>query len=83
MKFWKKNKMNNEQEQKDLEELHKKSNELRMGAFESMKHCLRMSTEDIKHSGYKTKEDALIGRFKYYQSQIDTLNKEYFKKYPD
>jgi len=42
-----------------------------------------MKPEDIKHTGYKTKEDAFIGIFKRSQREIDKLTDEFFKAYPD
>lgn len=72
-----------DQENKDLEELHKEINKLMVSAFSGMRHSDRMNQEELKNSGYKTTNDTVVGMYKYYQKQIDDLTKAHIKKYPD
>lgn len=73
----------NEQEQLDLSEPNKKCDSIRKNAFFGMRDCLRMSAEELKHSGSKTNEAATISMYKNCEAEIQKLTKEHLKKYPD
>jgi len=72
-----------ENETIDAKKLNEKCDAIRKSAFSQMLNITRMKPEDIKHTGYKTKEDAFIGIFKRSQREIDKLTDEFFKAYPD
>lgn len=71
------------QEQLDLLEFKKKRAEIQDNAFNAINDILRCNEEQLKHRGYKEHGQAVIGTFKYYEQQIQTLLKAFLKKYPD
>jgi hypothetical protein len=71
------------QELKDLTILQEELNRLRSSAFHAVKDALRMSPEELRHSGHKTNEAAAIGFYKYYAKEIEKLTVAHLKKYPD
>ena len=72
-----------DKEKQDLEALQKESDGIRRAAFLGMRHSLGMAQEDLKNSGYKTTEDAVVATFKFAQTKLDKLIKDHLKKYPD
>lgn len=72
-----------DQEARDLAEMHRKIAEVMKTAFFGMRHSLRLTDEELKHTGSKTKEAAALGSYDYAQKQIDKLTKEHLRKYPD
>jgi hypothetical protein len=71
------------QEAEDLAILHEETNRFRKYAFEAMKEALRMSPEELRHSGYKSQEAAAIGSYKFFAKEIEKRTIAHLKKYPD
>lgn len=72
-----------EQEYKDLEDMKDKVNEIKVNRMEYAISVLRYTDTDLKHSGYKTVEQALKSIVESTKRDIDKLNKNYIRKYPD
>lgn len=72
-----------EQEQADLAAMLAECNRIRKNTFGAMRDYDRWTPEQVKTSGYKTKEDAMIEQFRYAQKQIDKLLAAHVRKYPD
>lgn len=74
----------NEQEKKDLEELHVKVKELKLSRIDYLLSMLRYTQTDFEHSGYRNGlHQALEGVVRMTQKDLDKIHKEYLKKYPD
>ena len=71
------------EEQLDLNKMKAKCDEIRSVAFNAMRDVLRYDATELKHSGVKTNEEALVSAFKYYQRQCDQLVAAHIKKWPD
>lgn len=67
----------------ELKLLKIKADDIRRQAFNSIKNSLRLSLDELKHTGYKTKEQAAIGAFEFAYKKIQKITKEYLEKYPD
>ncbi len=72
-----------QEEEQDLQKHRREACEIMQSAFSAMRSCLRMSPEELETTGYKTKEAAVVGHYKFAQSKLDKLTKEYLAKYPD
>ena len=67
----------------DLAKLHRDCDEVRKTAFFGMRHSLRLSAEELKHTGSKSQELAAISAYRHAEKEIDKLTQAYLKKYPD
>lgn len=72
-----------ETEFKDLEEMKSKVSELKVSRMDYLISMLRYSPDDFKHSGYKNLEDATVKILNTTKSEIEKINRDYIKKYPD
>jgi hypothetical protein len=70
-------------EKQDLDDLKQKCAQYREQAFSSMRNYSRLNGEELKHTGYKTHEAAMIGAYNYAANHITKLTAAYLKKYPD
>lgn len=52
-------------------------------AFDYMKHLLSLSPAQLKHTGHKTIEDAIMFSLKFGIGEIKAMNDAFIKKYPD
>jgi hypothetical protein len=71
------------EEQKDLDALHKEQTNLREHFSSYVRHILDMGPEELKHSGHKTVEEALVYAAKSHIKDLDKLVKAHIKKWPD
>ena len=71
------------QEKIDLENFKIKRSNIQNKTFNAIRNALRMNESDLRNSGFKTIESAAIGHYKYAANEIEKLEKEFFKKYPD
>lgn len=72
-----------DQERQDLDKLHVEVKSLKVQAFDTCKSYIRMQPEELKHTGHKSIEAAVLSTMKYYDDKCIKLTKEYIKKYPD
>ena len=72
-----------ENEKSDLDKLHKECDDIRKTAFYSFKRSLQMSDSELKHTGFRTKEQCIIATIRHAMQKITTLENEFFAKYPD
>jgi hypothetical protein len=67
----------------DLTAVKNQCAQIQESAFSSMREYLQMSDEELRDTGHKTRESAVVACYRHAQSQIDRLWKAYSKKYPD
>lgn len=72
-----------EQEKKDLEALQSAMKAEKIRCFDTCRCILNYDDTNLKFSGHKTIESAVLSNLKYYRDKIDKLVKEHLKKYPD
>lgn len=72
-----------EQQALDLAFFKEARSQMQDSAFSRMREILRWKDDMLKASGYKTREDAIVGAYKYSQERIDKLLAAFLKKYPD
>lgn len=51
--------------------------------FDSQRLISGASDELLRHSGYKTRDEGVLGVFRRVMDQIDAGNREHFKKWGD
>lgn len=73
----------NEIEQLALNKMKEKRYDLMFGFFSHMKRIDRMSLDDLKCTGYSTKDAAIIGYARFVAGEIDKLLKAHIKQFPD
>lgn len=71
------------EEQADLDKLLERRKERQDSAFMHFRHILDMGPEELKHSGHKTVEGALIYSVRSVIKENDKDLKLHLKKYPD
>lgn len=72
-----------EAEKRATEEFVAASNKLRADGFKELVYISRLTPEELTHTGHKTLESALLSQIKYNLKQLEKLEKEFLKKYPD
>lgn len=51
--------------------------------YSAMQMIYRMDEQELRNTGNKTHEAAMMNQFKYSKGKVDKLTKEYRKKYLD
>ena len=68
---------------KDLEEMKDKVNQRKINAIDYSISVLRYDENDLRACGHKTIEGMIRYIVENCKKDIDKLNKEYIRKYPD
>jgi hypothetical protein len=71
------------QNQVDLDFLHDRQTSERENFSMHVRHILEMGSEELKHSGHKTTEQALIYAARSHIKKLNELVQAYLKKWPD
>lgn len=66
-----------------LEELAHNIRLIKIKTFDYLDQVYKMKEEDFKHSGHKTKTDALVWIMKKHSEEIEQLIKRFEKRYPE
>jgi hypothetical protein len=74
-----------EQEKKDLEIMLAKMQEIKVKCFDYLKSLNRLNRNQLDMAGYKGKSnaEAMQMSFKRCENEIEQVQKEYVRKYPD
>ncbi len=64
-------------------ELHEKLNEVYNSGFMALRHSASLKEDQLKHTGYKSMPEAVVGTYQYYQKKADNLLEDFFRKWPD
>lgn len=66
-----------------LDELKRNIAELQDNCFRAMRHCSKLTERELKNTGHKSVEAAIVYTFKYYDERISKLYATFFKAFPD
>lgn len=72
-----------ENEKADLEQLHNRIKEKKLQTFSTLNYYYRSKPEDLKNTGFKSSDEAILFVVKQALAQIDQWNKDHLKKYTD
>jgi hypothetical protein len=67
----------------DLAAMKLKMSAIEHDAMQAIGAALRTPDDQVKYTGYRNQQEIAIGRFQYYQKNIDKLIVLFIKKYPD
>jgi hypothetical protein len=70
------------EEQADLNNLQTELNRAARFCMNAVRDELQMTPDDLRASGYKSHEQAVIDTFRFYQDRMDKLTKNHLKRYP-
>ena len=73
----------NADEAHDLNEMRKKVQEEKIKCFDYLIYLSRLKEDELKQSGFKSTEQAIMTGLKDHNNRIIQIVKEHTKKYPD
>lgn len=73
----------NEQEKKDLEILKAEIQKEKLSCYDYCVSILRWPDDQLKHTGHKSKEAAVLWSVQNSQKKIEKLTQAHIRKYPD
>lgn len=71
------------EEQEDLDALHVEMDKKKLNTWNYLTMLVRMTPEELRHSGYKTVEEALRKTVERSAKDINALVNKHLKKWPD
>ena len=71
------------QEQEDLKVLQVAMQKLKLDCYDGQLYLLRLTPEQLTHTGHKSIHEGLLYRVRSAQRKIDALIKAHLRRYPD